>query len=159
MILWKMLVKTLEATISRSSKVLKIPSIHMSLIAFLLSQLLGECSIWERAASGISFSLCDVEMEIGAGNDCSTREGISKKEEVLLFFCNKKKFELSGGRSRELIFGLSRGRCLEEQQRSCWATLLTAKMLKALNIFWRKMRYHFWTSVPCSGVCLSKSRT
>lgn len=48
-------------------------------------------------------------MEVGAGSDCSTREGISKKEEVLLFLSNEKKFELSGGRSRELIFGLSRG--------------------------------------------------
>lgn len=149
MILWKILVRTLEATIPRSGKVLKIPSIHISLIAFLLSQLLGERSIWERAASGISFSLCDVDMETGAGSDCSTREGRSRLEQQEEIWTWRK---IQGAN-----IGLKQ-LCLEEQQRSCWATLPTAKMLRALNILWRKMRYHFWTSVPCSGVSLSISR-
>lgn len=40
------------------------------------------------------------------------------KEEVDL--SSKKKFELSGGRSKELILGPKQGQmCLEEQQRSC----------------------------------------
>lgn len=53
---------------------------------------------------GISFSLCDVDMETGAG--ITAQQG---KEEVGL--SSKKKLELSGGRSRELILGLNRGRC------------------------------------------------
>jgi len=53
----------------------------VSLIAFLPLELLGERTIWEGAASGISFPLCDVDMEREEGNDCSTRKGRSRLEQ------------------------------------------------------------------------------